>query len=93
MVSCFCCNGVVLSTEEILSTFGEGGGPRDCEEEGPGVCGVWLLSFAVMKQSFTEENLPIVIMEEVLEFVKCGYLHCIPEIPNFREIGPRVCEV
>ena len=42
LVTCLCCNGVVLSTEEIRSNFGEGGGPR--------VCGVWLLSFAAMHE-------------------------------------------
>ena len=41
MVTCFYCNGVVLSTEGILSNLGEGGGP--------GVCGVWLLSVAAIK--------------------------------------------
>ena len=34
LVSCFCCNGVVLSTEEILPNFGEGGGPGVCEGGG-----------------------------------------------------------
>ena len=37
LVSCFCCNGVALSTEEILPNFGEGGRPR-----------VWLLAFVSM---------------------------------------------
>ena len=38
MASCFYCNGVVLSIEEILPNFGEGGGPRVCEVQGVATC-------------------------------------------------------
>ena len=41
LVSCFCWNGVVLSTEEVLSNCGKGGGPTVCE--------VWFLAFAAME--------------------------------------------